>query len=125
VVRSRARTPINGRNSRGEAASRFYYPIKNELKVVLIEDKRKGLESQGSMWRDAVEQLAGYMRLVPADQGATILYGAVVIGTYIRSYYLGRHWGITRPEKQASHTTSDEKEIDRILNEYVEITSPE
>jgi hypothetical protein len=35
------------------------------------------------MWRDAVEQLAGYMRL-----GATILYGAVVIGTYIRLYYL-------------------------------------
>jgi hypothetical protein len=55
--------------------------IKNELKAILIEDKRKGLESQESMWRDAVEQLAGYMRLVRADQGATILCGAVVIGT--------------------------------------------
>lgn len=101
--------------------------IKNELKVILNAHRgsKKRAESQGSMWRDAVEQLAGYMRL-----GATILYGAVVIGTYIHLYYLepGEQTLRDYPTRETVNLyefQSDEEEIDRILNEYAEITSPE
>lgn len=67
--------------------------IKNgdPIKVVLMEDKRKGKETQTSEWQKALEQLTRYLKLVRAESGQDrdqTLYGAVNIGTFTRFYQL-------------------------------------
>lgn len=58
-------------------------------KVVLMENKRRGYETQPSKWEEAVEQLTRYLKLVRTEQpGNDTLYAAVTIGTYVRFYYL-------------------------------------
>lgn len=59
--------------------------------VALMEDKRKGKETQPAEWRDAVAQLTRYLRLVrtePRQDATHTLYGAVNIGSYTRFYQL-------------------------------------
>jgi hypothetical protein len=60
-------------------------------KVVFMEDKCRGKETQSAQWRDALEQLTNYLRLVraePTQKPYEMLYGAVNIGTYTRFYQL-------------------------------------
>jgi hypothetical protein len=60
-------------------------------KVVLMEDKRKGKETQSAEWRDALDQLTRYLKLVrtePNQDATQTLYGAVNIGTHTRFYQL-------------------------------------
>ncbi|KAI9773440.1 MAG: hypothetical protein M1840_007656 [Geoglossum simile] len=98
-------------------------------KVVLIEDKKRGYETQESKWIAAVNQLTNYLKLVRTEQDRDqVLYGAVTIGTYVRFYFL-------RPGEQtiedypttetgkAYELKDDEAEVHKVLNEYVAITS--
>ncbi len=65
--------------------------IKNGVpkKVALFEDKRRGYETQKTVWVDALEQLTNYLKLVRTEQGGEdILYSNVTIGTYTRFYML-------------------------------------
>jgi hypothetical protein len=98
-------------------------------KVILMEDKRRGHETQQSKWIEGVDQLTNYLKLVRTEQGGNdVLYGAVTIETYVRFYYF-------MPQEQTLrdyHTTvtgkayelkDDEDEVHKILNEYVARTS--
>lgn len=60
-------------------------------KVVFMENKRKGKETQSSEWQKAVDQLTRYLKLVYVESNQDriqTLYGAVIIGTYTRFYQL-------------------------------------
>ncbi|EZF26145.1 hypothetical protein H112_01684 [Trichophyton rubrum D6] len=98
-------------------------------KVVLMENERRGYETQSSWWAEAVRQLTDYLKLVRAEQDWNdTLYAAVTIGTYVRFYYL-------EPKEQTltDYTTvrtgdyyelkKDEAEVHKVLNEWVEKTS--
>ncbi|CAG8980463.1 hypothetical protein HYALB_00012055 [Hymenoscyphus albidus] len=52
--------------------------------VILIEDKRRGLETRNAQWADALSQLTDYMletRKEKEQAQSQVLYGAVNIGT--------------------------------------------
>lgn len=98
-------------------------------KVVLMENKRRGYETQPSKWEEAVEQLTRYLKLVRTEQpGNDTLYAAVTIGTYVRFYYL-----VAGEQTLTDYATTrtgeyyelrdDEGEVHKVLNEYVANTS--
>lgn len=65
--------------------------IKNgdSKKIVLFEDKRRGLETKGAEWRNALNQLTNYLKLARSEQSdKDTLYGAVTIRTYVSFYSL-------------------------------------
>ncbi|KAK2805762.1 hypothetical protein FQN50_006038 [Emmonsiellopsis sp. PD_5] len=97
-------------------------------KVVLMENKRRGYETQQSKWEEAVQQLTSYLKLVRTEQhqqaANETLYAAVTIGTYVRFYYLLPK----EPMLKDYETTrtgdyyelkDDEDEIHKILTEFV------
>jgi len=98
-------------------------------KVVLMEDKRRGHETQASKWEEAVNQLTNYLKLVRAEQGGNnILYGAVTIGTYVRFYSFmpGEQKLRDYPSSftgKAYELKDDENEVHKILSEYVAKTA--
>jgi len=98
-------------------------------KVVLIEDKRRGYETQASKWVEALDQLTNYLKLVRTEQGGNdILYGIVTIGTYVRFYYLVPNEQAmkdypTTETGNAYELKNDEAEVHKVLNEYVDKTS--
>ena len=98
-------------------------------KVVLMEDKKRGHETQSSKWSEALEQLTSYMKLVRSEQGREeVLYGAVTIGTYVRFYYLmpGEQTMQDYPSpetRKAYELKPDEENFHKILNELVAKTS--
>ncbi|CRG83140.1 hypothetical protein PISL3812_00488 [Talaromyces islandicus] len=106
--------------------------IKNgtATKVVLMEDNKRGHETQTSLWTEAVDQLTSYLKLVRAEQTQydDILYGAVTIGTYVRFYNFVpdeqqlRDYPSTFTGK-AYELRDDENEVHKILNEYVAKTA--
>ncbi|KAH0538229.1 hypothetical protein FGG08_005148 [Glutinoglossum americanum] len=94
-------------------------------KVVLMEDKRRGYETWGSKWAEALEQLTNYLTLVRAEQtGNEVLYGIVTIGTYVRFYFLEPGELImedypTTETGKAYELKDDEAEIHKVLNDCV------
>ena len=61
------------------------------MKVVLMEDKRKGTETQPAEWKEALMQLTRYLKLVRTEDRQDpnqTLYGALNMGTYTRFYLL-------------------------------------
>ncbi|KAI4275265.1 MAG: hypothetical protein L6R35_006282, partial [Caloplaca aegaea] len=98
-------------------------------KVVLLEDKKGGHETQPSKWSEALEQLTNYLKLVRAEQaGNETLCGAVTIGTYVRFYHLtpGEQTMQDYPSPvtgKAYELKSDEENVHEILNELVSKTS--
>ena len=106
------------------------YVINGDQKiVVLMEDKKRGHETQSSKWSEALEQLTNYMKLVRSEQGGEeVLYGAVTIGTYVRFYYLmpGEQTMQDYPSPEtgkAYELKTDEENVHKILNELVAKTS--
>ncbi|KAF2464528.1 uncharacterized protein BDR25DRAFT_154785, partial [Lindgomyces ingoldianus] len=99
-------------------------------KVILMEDKRKGMESQTQHWALALDQLTRYMTLVRTEPGqdpTKTLYGAVNIGTYSRFYQLDPYAQqcIDYPGTNGRHyeLAKDEAEIHAILLDFVRKTS--
>jgi hypothetical protein len=99
-------------------------------KVVLMENKRKGTESQPAQWREALEQLTRYLKLVRTEKNQDPdqpLYGALNMGTYTRFYMLEP----CEPECLDYPSTNgkpyelarDEAEIHAILLDLVQKTS--
>ncbi|KAH0550937.1 hypothetical protein GP486_007697 [Trichoglossum hirsutum] len=98
-------------------------------KVVLMEDKRRGYETQMSKWTEALNQLTSYLKMVRTEQGGDdILYGIVTIGTYARFYYLAPNEQAmddypTTETGSAYELKNDEAEIHKLLSEYAVKTS--
>ncbi|KAI9787508.1 MAG: hypothetical protein M1839_000038 [Geoglossum umbratile] len=99
-------------------------------KVVLMEDKRKGMETQSAEWREALSQLTRYLKLVRAEKNQDAkqtLYGVVNMGTYTRFYQLEHHEPecIDYPGTKGKpyELAKDEAEIHEILLDLVQKTS--
>jgi hypothetical protein len=98
-------------------------------KVVLMEDRKGGYETQPSKWVDALEQLTNYLKLVRTEQeGNGILYGIVCIRTCVRFYFLepGEQTMEVYPTTETGkpyELKDDEAEVHKVLNEYVAKTS--
>ncbi|KAK2750688.1 hypothetical protein FQN57_002761 [Myotisia sp. PD_48] len=118
--------PLSGNKQRADFTVRY---VKNGVpkKVVLLEDKRRGYETQPSKWVDAVDQLTTYLKLVRMEQAKGTLYGAVTIGTYVRFYYLPSDSNtlvdFAMGGGQAFELQNNDREIHAILNEFVRLTS--
>jgi hypothetical protein len=101
----------------------------NPTKVVLMEDKKRGHETQTSKWSAALEQLTAYLKLVRTEQGDTgTLYGIVTIETYVRFYSFEPKeqtmWDYpTTQTGKAYELKNDETEVHKVLNEFVAKTS--
>ena len=98
-------------------------------KVVLMEDKRKGKETQSAEWAHALEQLTTYLKLVRTEKGQNsdqTLYGAVNIGTYTRFYQLEPYEqeceDYPGTNGKAFELQKDEEDIHNCLNELVSKT---
>ncbi|KAL8721500.1 MAG: hypothetical protein Q9225_001845 [Loekoesia sp. 1 TL-2023] len=98
-------------------------------KVIILESKNKGVETQSAIWADALTQLVDYAKLVRTEQpNEGILYLMLDLGTYVRFYELPPPDQNARDYKskktgKAYELKADEEEIHKILTELVAKTS--
>ena len=99
-------------------------------RVVFMEDRRKGKETQSAEWQNAVEQLSSYLKLVraePKQDPKQTLYGAVNIGTFTRFYQLDPDQpdskNYTGTNGNYYELANDEAKIHEILLDLVQKTS--
>ncbi|KAI9764657.1 MAG: hypothetical protein M1840_008154 [Geoglossum simile] len=99
-------------------------------KVVLMEDKRKGTETQPAEWKEALTQLTRYLKLVRTEDKQDpnqTLYGALNMGTYTRFYLLEPYepecFDYPGTNGKPYELARDEAEIHAILLDLVQKTS--
>ncbi|KAL2194626.1 hypothetical protein P885DRAFT_79940 [Corynascus similis CBS 632.67] len=107
--------------------------------VVLVEDKRPSMSGRDSAWRDAVNQLTGYMinareadkrklQLKVNDLLPYPIYGIVNVGKYSRFYVLhppdDTLQDLPGTHGKAFHIKNDAKDIMKFLTELVAATVP-
>ena len=119
--------PLTGIKKRADISIRY---IKNGTpkKVILIEDKRVDFESQSSTWKEAVDQVKGYLDLVRTEQNNDkTLYAIATVGHYSRFYYLEPDQNdlLDYPgtNGKAFEFKKDEGDIEALLNDLVKKTS--
>ncbi|KAJ5703945.1 hypothetical protein N7493_011083 [Penicillium malachiteum] len=93
--------------------------------VMIHESKKREYETQSHQWRDAANQLLGYLTTIhatdtPANRAPPVLYGAVAIGRYVRFYSFTKGAPNLqdfngKPDRQPWEILKDEKNIHEIL----------
>ena len=99
-------------------------------KIILLEDKRKEIETQDTAWADGLDQVTRYAFLVRREPGqnaaSDILYLTVNIGTYIRFYELHPNESTARDfgpaEGQLLELADNEEEIHQLFTRLHDLT---
>ena len=90
AIRSESK-PGRGGTGRTDLLVSYFYTVGRTI-VLVVENKRRELEGQSAAWRNAVDQVTGYLLQIQEQQAkihpSRKLHAAVAVGRYVRFYHL-------------------------------------